>query len=211
MDKLQQHFLSKWGSPSQRVPAAETDLAALAPHAPAILIEYWREIGFSVFKDGLMMVTNPLDWQDTVNEWLQGTELEAFDRFIPIMRGAFGDIRLLGIDKGFTPLLMPSDGAYMGDREEPKYELDFQVRTAFATSDPVTYDISDKTLNFATALKKLGPLQPNEMYGFVPVLPMGGTRDLDHLQKLDAFAHLSILRQATGPLRGIMEYADIYR
>ncbi|MDR0673172.1 MAG: DUF1851 domain-containing protein [Zoogloeaceae bacterium] len=78
--------------------------------------------------------------------------------------------------------------------------------------DPESFDRHKyEDVNFESAFKKLGPLQPNEIYGFVPMLPMGGVRDLEHLQKVDAFAHLSILRQVTGELRQIMGYADIYK
>jgi hypothetical protein len=211
MDEDLEYFLSKWGQPTERVPATEADLARLAQHVPPILIEYWREIGFSVFKEGLMTVTNPLEWMDVTNEWVAGTELAELDTFIPIMRGAFGRFRLLGLKHGYKASLEVTMAAYFGDREKPRYDLNISIKGGFSGSNPDDYDTGDKTLDFAKALKKLGPLKPNEMYGFVPVLPMGGTRDLKHLQKLDAFAHLSILRQATGKLRGIMEYADIYR
>ena len=211
VDEELQLFISEWGQPTQRILASEEDLSELSGYVPAILIAYWREVGFSVFKSGLMLLTNPLEWQETVDEWLEGTELESLDRFIPLMRGAFGDFRLFGLNKGHTATLMVSDGAYMGRRDQPDYTMDISIKGEFVCCDPGRFDLSDHSPNFADALKKLGPLHPNEMYGFVPVLPLGGTRDLEHLQKLDAFAHLSILRQATGPLRGVMEYADIYR
>jgi hypothetical protein len=35
------------------------------------------------------------------------------------------------------------------------------------------------------------------MYGFVPMLSMGGSPKLESLQKLDAHVHLSILAQST--------------
>ena len=49
------------------------------------------------------------------------------------------------------------------------------------------------------------------MLGYVPALPLGGSRDYAKLQKVDAFAYLSMLRQITGELKGVMEYADIYK
>lgn len=48
---------------------------------------------------------------------------------------------------------------------------------------------------FAPALKKLGRLKHDEMYGFVPALALGGPATLDHLQKVKAVEHLVLLAQ----------------
>lgn len=100
----------------------------------------------------------------------------------------------------------------MGDREFPKYSREISISGSIGSWDPDSFDNHHyKNANFKKAFKKLGALQPNEIYGFVPMLPMGGVRDLENLQKVDAFAHLSMLRQVTGELRQIMSYADIYK
>jgi hypothetical protein len=48
---------------------------------------------------------------------------------------------------------------------------------------------------FAPALKKLGRLKHDEMYGFVPALALGGPSELSHLQKVKDVEHLVILAQ----------------
>jgi hypothetical protein len=204
-------FLSRWGAPTTRVLAQDGALNQLSHLVPSSLVDAWRSIGFSAFKEGLMAVCNPMEWQSTLEEWISGTELESLDRFIPVMRSAFGDMRLFGIRNGHHATVSPVWGAYFGDRRTPSGELGFLAESTLVFSDPKDFDSGDQRLTFSAAVRKLGPLQPNEIYGFVHVLPMGGTRDLDHLQKVDAFAHLSILRQATGELRGIMEYDDLRR
>jgi len=45
------------------------------------------------------------------------------------------------------------------------------------------------------AREKLGDLEANEMYGFVPALVLGGSATLDGLQRLDAEVHLILLSQ----------------
>ncbi|WP_241150818.1 T6SS immunity protein Tdi1 domain-containing protein, partial [Pseudomonas viridiflava] len=37
---------------------------------------------------------------------------------------------------------------------------------------------------FELALKKLGPLDPDEMYAFVPALALGGSMELKNLKKV---------------------------
>ena len=59
-----------------------------------------------------------------------------------------------------------------------------------------TNDENEKPL-FERALAKLGPLDHDTMYGFVPALALGGKAMLDNLQKLDAHVHLNIIAQVT--------------
>jgi hypothetical protein len=205
-------FLNNWGRPTQMLRPDENLLRELARKIPANLIRYWRELGFSVFKDGLMLLCNPVDWKPVVDEWIKGTELETLDNYIPIMRGAFGDFNLFGLRHGSVANLFIWEGAVMGDRELPKVPREMVIETRIGRWGPKSFDRHEyEDVNFWNVFKKLGPLQPNEIYGFVPMLPMGGTRDLDHVQKVDAFAHLSILCQVTGDIRQMMSYADIPR
>lgn len=210
MDKYLEYTLKTWGPPSCRVTATEADLERLQSRVPPRLIEYWRATGFSAFENGLLSVTNPLEWQDTVDEWIADTELKTLDNFIPVLRGCMGEFLLFGLKHGYSISVLPTHGAYIGTRNAPKEDLDIAIASLFLEG-PEAFDPKEATFTFHDALTHLGPLHPNEIYGFVPLLPMGGTRDLHHLQKVDAFAHLSILRQATGELRGIMEYRDLVR
>jgi hypothetical protein len=47
------------------------------------------------------------------------------------------------------------------------------------------------------ALKKLGPLHPDEMYGFEPALAVGGTSKIENLVKVKMIEHLILLSQLT--------------
>jgi hypothetical protein len=61
---------------------------------------------------------------------------------------------------------------------------------------------------FDRALQKLGPLQPNEVYGFVPLPALGGACDLKYLQKVEAATYMDMLAQST-PMRVMPDYAAI--
>lgn len=201
----------EWGQPTEKIKADEAALERMHGHVPQRLIDLWREFGFSVYQHGLMTIVNPMDWKPVTDEWIVDTELFDLDTFIPLFKGAYGDFRLLGIHHGYAVTLMPVMGAFVGSCEKPDYSVEIAVRGAFAMADISGYDFYVKTCNFEKALKKLGPLKANEMYGFVPVLPLSGEPKLENLQKLDAFAHLSILRQLTNEVRGITSYTDIYK
>ena len=78
----------------------------------------------------------------------------------------------------------------------PADKLDISVQSFFISKSREGSDFDDM---FNSALKTLGPLQPDEMYGFVPALALGGPSDLEHLQKVKTIEHLTFLSQL-GPL-----------
>jgi len=55
-------------------------------------------------------------------------------------------------------------------------------------------DIRQQPL-FDRALRALGPLSAEEMYGFEPALALGGRAELGNLQKVDAVTHLILLAE----------------
>ena len=59
--------------------------------------------------------------------------------------------------------------------------------------------MSDDSL-FELALARLGPLDHDTLYGFVPALWLGGEVRVENLQKLDAHGHLELLSQITARL-----------
>ena len=56
-------------------------------------------------------------------------------------------------------------------------------------------DSNDYGNLFKPAKKKLGTLRHDEMYGFVPAFMLGGPDTLNHLEKVKAIEHLTILSQ----------------
>lgn len=202
MDQSLEYFMSKMGRPTQRIEADAATLSLLIPKVPPTLAAYWREVGFSVFKDGLMALVNPLEWQDIADEWLEDTELDALDEFIPIMRGAFGNLKLYGIHRGLRATLGPVTGLFYASKDDEGHFRerggDFLIRSTFEIQSPNKFDFETESGPlFKDALTKLGPLKPNEIYGFVPALQLGGNPRVENLQKLDAQVHLSILRGLT--------------
>jgi hypothetical protein len=201
----------RWGQPTEKIEADEAALERMRFHVPQRLIDLWREFGFSVYQNGLMTIVNPMDWKSVTDEWIVGTDLFELDTFIPIFKGAYGDFQLFGIHYGLKASLMPTMGAYVCTGDKAEHGLDIATRSMFGGNEINEYDFYANPCKFEEAFNMLGPLKASEMYGFVPALPLSGEPQLKNLQKLDAFAHLSILRQLTDEVRGIMSYEDIYR
>lgn len=66
-----------------------------------------------------------------------------------------------------------------------------------ATKEPDALDIEDEKEKkiFKRAVKKLGALRADEMYGFEPALVIGGAPKLDNLVKVKVIEHLILLQQ----------------
>lgn len=56
---------------------------------------------------------------------------------------------------------------------------------------------------FELALKKLGPLDSDEMYAFVPALALGGSMELKNLQKVKPLSTLSFFPALTASGLGL--------
>ena len=72
--------------------------------------------------------------------------------------------------------------------------MDKQLRNFLLTRDLESNDYGGL---FKPAKKKLGILSHDEMYGFVPALMLGGGGALEHLERVKAVEHLTLLSQIT--------------
>ncbi len=78
--------------------------------------------------------------------------------------------------------------------EDAKIENDFYIPFELDQSLHEYYDNVHQPL-FKRAQKKCGQLEIGECYGFVPALALGGVADIDHIKRMNAAAHFSIVAQ----------------
>ncbi|AQS36048.1 hypothetical protein Sps_00856 [Shewanella psychrophila] len=170
---------------------------------PAHLSEYWQEYGFCGWGKGIFWTVNPDDYKDILTQWLSGTsfeqrELDGIDKYYVIGRSAFGRLFIWGetsgqsikIDTNFGMLLPADETKKLKERgQERTIDLFFAVKT----KDDMEEEDLDENPLFDRAMAKLGPLEADEMYGFVPALALGGAPQLENLQKVKVIEHLSFL------------------
>ena len=167
---------------------------------PDKLLEYWQAYGFAGYGRGLFWMTDPDDYAEALNAWLYGTEFYGKDHYYVIGRTAFGDLTLWGTKSGRSltincpwAMIFPTDKS----RWMKEGKGDFLISawlSGMTVMDEDQTDDNDAPL-FDRAVKLLGPLAHDEMYGFVPALALGGPCRLDHLQKVNAAEHLLFLAQ----------------
>lgn len=67
--------------------------------------------------------------------------------------------------------------------------------------DEYVYENFDLDL-YREAIAKYGQLAYDECFGFVPLLALGGFKDVAHLQKVKVLEHIYLMYQLTG---GVMD------
>jgi len=167
---------------------------------PDQLLTYWRQYGWSGYDKGLFWLVDPDEYEPVLEAWIGDTPLMEQDAYYVVARSAFGRVFLWGTKSGQSldingpwGMMFPRDNS----ARIAAGKADQLVRNFLAFQEMENLDEADhlKKPLFDRALAKLGPLAPDEMYGFVPALALGGKADLKNLQKVKAVEHLVMLAQ----------------
>ena len=195
MDKVFARFIEKFGDPIDRQEVPISSIERYRGKLPNQLLEYWVEHGWCGYGDGIFWIVNPQEYEGVVASWLEGTKFADFDNYHLIARSAFGDLYLWGEQTGASLKLTSILSRYTTHTSIFTGEqMDKGLRNFLLSRDVDTNNYGDL---FKPAKKKLGNLRHDEMYGFVPAFMLGGTDTLDHLEKVKAVEHLTILSQIT--------------
>ncbi|WP_313201861.1 GAD-like domain-containing protein [Pseudomonas sp.] len=193
MDEAFSVFIEEVGEPTHRQEVPASTIERYKGKLPDKLLQYWMEHGWCGYGDGMFWTVNPQDYEGVVVSMLESANLETYDKFHLVARGAFGDLYLFGEKTGFSLKIAPHIGRYVGSKcEVTASDMDRLVQNFFACRDLDSNDFDDM---FEPTKKRLGILGPDEMYGFVPALVFGGPIRLDNIQKLKAVEHLVLLSQ----------------
>ena len=210
-------FEATRGSPTTIVPADDALNLSPCTTAPDSMRDYWSRFGFSVFRDGWFQFVNPSDYAPAVAAWLDGTELDVTDEYMAVTRNAFGELNVWGTRTGFAfSIAVLMDGIALNEKNDEEAirqgngnrraeSLMWSEKVRPLDKAPANQPISVRM--FLSARQRLGPLGPNQMYGFVPSLPLGGRIDANTLQIVDAPAHLAMLAGLS--TREILTFDDI--
>ncbi|WP_420106580.1 GAD-like domain-containing protein [Herbaspirillum huttiense] len=199
------YFISKFGDSTKCTAVPTASFEKWRNKLPDQLLKYWEQEGWCEYANGLFCTVDPDDYEAIVDEWLTDTGLEEIDAFHVIARSAFGTLYVCGEKTGRSVTIVC--GLNMVSalqnrlRVKTKEDLDFSIRSFFAFSNPVQFDMEDENGQplFERARSKLGPLEPHEIYGFEPAIVLGGKILLENLAKVNAKVHLTILRQFADP------------
>ena len=215
--KEMNEFETTRGKPTAFV-SADEPLAGPAAAAPVDMQDYWQRFGFSVFGHGWFQFVNPETYAPTLDSWLEGTELAEKDSYIAVTRSAFGDINVWGQKTGhaFTITVLTDSIELRRNNDASDIEKGHSDRRAeslmWSMKTPRVKKTQTPPLStrlFLAAQKRLGPLGSDQIYGFVPALPLGGQIDSENLQIVSAPEHLSMLAELSA--RPVLGFDDLVK
>ena len=194
------YFLEKFGEPHDSTPIPESVIEAYRHKLPEQLFVYWRALGACGFHNGLLWMTNPVEYQDVLDMWLDGSPFENRNDLSVIARSAFGHLYVWGKGKGKVMTINPNLNVIHYNRENDvnnfaRSDEDFEMRCFWGFSNVQFLDEKDESEKpmFARALKTLGQLKSDEMYGLKHRPALGGKEVVGNLDivKLEVYHHLA--------------------
>lgn len=189
-----ERFLQNY-APSDCTPATTQLIEKFKDKLPQSLLDLWKNAGLGKYRQGLIEIINPEEYEDTLWTWL-GKEV---DNYVPIAISAFGDLYY------YRLLHLPENQEGIVEFEEDVCVVDIhdrEIRTCKWSMDEFFNDYltDEDVMNFflrvdlfKEATLKEGYLSNGEIYYFAPALLFGGLEKADNVQKGDARVHQALL------------------
>jgi hypothetical protein len=177
-------FLNEYGPAQVVQPVSSAKLREYKGKVPDPVLELWEQQGFAAYADGGIWVTDPKPLEKPLRELLPDCDS------IPIVRSSIGNVVFWGqgefqfCDVHYCRVLQ------CGDDTEVLFN-------SFLLDPKAKSSVLDLPL-YRKVRKKLGPLAPDEMYGFQLPLSMGGEAAISNMGKMKVREQWSILAQAHG-------------
>ncbi len=211
MEKYFAELITLLGRPIGE-PFNSVTLEKLRGRVPGGLVGCWEKHGIGTVLDGFFQFVDPTEYAGVCETIFEGDPEIDPERSHIVGLSAFGnllvwneDYNLLRIDlvnlRASGPEITKKNGFLDGD-------LAIIAGLAVVNRDSFDERDSDGEGLFKSAKQKLGQLDLNQIYGFVPILALGGNRSVEHLKIVSAPEHLLILAQS-GPI-SLMDMSTPY-
>ncbi|MGJ7549652.1 GAD-like domain-containing protein [Pseudomonas alloputida] len=193
MDDVYSMLLEEIGVPMYRQEVPPSSISRYQGLLPDALLQLWSEHGWCGYGEGLFWMVNPQEYDSVAASWIQGSPLEKIDIYHVIARSAFGDLYLWGEKSGPSLCIFSNVSRYTYDPAErsPK-AMDRAFQSFLLSFDRDYLDFNEL---FNASKEYLGVLSPDEIYGFVPALQIGGSAKIEHIEKVKTIEHLMLLSQ----------------
>ena len=195
-----EEWLATLGEPCGSKPVPDSHYERFAEVFPPLLFEVWRRYGLAGFGQGRVWLVDPVEWAPIVQRWLDGVEFAmGEDRWHATTRDAFGGLGLWGERTGRSLEIKPVYGwlipsgrtaSMMGTERQRNIQVFVQLSSGMQNNDLANFD---GVQLFDDALRRLGPVGPDTIYGLVPAAALGGPISVDHLEITDALSHVEFL------------------
>ncbi|MFD1743837.1 GAD-like domain-containing protein [Rhizobium helianthi] len=187
------------GKPTGNSAMTHEELLILNDIFPKFMVDFYKEYGRCIMLDGHIQLCHPRDLSGVISLIFGADPVFNHNEFHAFSYSAFGTINIWNKELGCCWVYLLEGEVTCRALTKPDKltkNLENTIYTPFEISKELydVYDINKKPL-FQRAVKKCGPLEIGECYGFVPALGLGGVADIDHVKRMDAAAHFSIVAQ----------------
>ena len=154
---------------------------------PDELAKIWEDYGFCRLLGGYLKVINPEDYQELLNETYFRGNIS-----VPILTTAFGDIVTLEEGQYIGMVKYKSGNFLMLAKNFKRFvqnlEDDYFLEKYFQISQ------------YTDTVNKLGKLEQDECFGYVPLLGLGGSEKVDNLKKVKIREYIELISQIVGKI-----------
>lgn len=154
---------------------------------PSQLIEFWNAYGFGTYMDGFLKVVDPAEFQEVFDQAYNNQDDE-----IVIGVTAFGDFLTWTGDAVRAVYFKDGCDSIIESGEDFEWFFDMDLTDPGFLRDNLNND------DYPATKAKLGELGYRQCYGYVPLLGLGGTANVENLQTVDIEEHVSLIAQAVG-------------
>jgi hypothetical protein len=175
-------FLKVFGPGVQYRKYEEADEARLAGRIPRVMQEILQKEGWCSYNNQVLWICDPDDWQSAARAWFPAAaNAQVF------LRTGFGDLFVW--DGELFWYALAHESIAMGTVDDPDW---FFSRT-LTSKQLVLQGHLPAQMRIAQA--RVGPLQWNEMYSYVPALALGGDVTTSRIEKVKALEALGMLAE----------------
>jgi len=131
LDKEFDYFLKKFSKAKECVACDEEVILAYEHKLPEQLFKYWRELGWCAYGDGLIWMVNPAEYEEILENWIEGTVFEDRDDLSVIARNAFGELYIWAKGKGEVLATNPHLGILTYFIENDENDFDYEEENKY--------------------------------------------------------------------------------
>ncbi|MDR6546470.1 hypothetical protein J2810_002529 [Chryseobacterium rhizosphaerae] len=180
-------FIEEYGNIEHKVELSKDHLEQVKGFLPEELFSFIAN-GTGSYMDGFFWVVDPIEFDSILKE----IYVPVHEPSICFARDAFGGLYSY---EGESVI-------YINIRHSVSKVIGRKVNVLFNSIMTDWEYFSEELLldNYEPAKERLGKVEADECYGYVPLLGLGGPEKVENLQKVKLREHISIVAQALGKI-----------
>lgn len=195
------YLIRRLGEPELAQRVSKDEIESYRGRLPNALLTFWEEHGRGSYRDGTYWICDPAPYQSVINEIFKFDPKYKPEKMTAIGYDALGNLwvwgdefRKITVHTRLSEVYNAPEASFTDSDTGEKFPKDFSISsglTAFMDYDPPSDDEGEPLI--PQAIERLGRLNHNEIYGYVPALALGGENMAKNLQKFTAPEHMSFL------------------